>query len=251
MCEIAIFGSCVSRDIFEYDIIKAFKVREYISRCSLFSAVSMPALYDTGWETEKVPIWGWKCIRTDFTKTVFKRLAENKATLLIIDLIDERHKLLGLQNGSVVTNSVYLQDSQIMEKNMQYKEVMTDTMTRAEKEKSVKLFAENVKRIYEPEQVVINKAFCVDIYLDYQGIVHEFSDDIKRRNSIINGRIAYLYNELEQNLPGCKVLDMPTGIAADETNKWGLKPYHYEEKYYQIRIAQIQKICEKNGKLSM
>lgn len=251
MYEIDIFGSCVTRDVFEYDELKMLEVREYISRCSLFSSVSIPALYDPNWENEKVPIWGWKCIRTDFTKDVFKRLENSKAQLLIIDFIDERHKLLGLQNGSLVTDSVYLQDSQIMEQNVSYKDVMTDTMTKAEKEKCVKLFAENVKRIYEPEQVVINKAFCVDTYLDCKGKVHDFSEKIQQRNTVINARIAYLYDELMLNLPGCKVLDMPEKISADEANKWGLAPFHYERKYYQTRILQIQKICEDKKKFRM
>lgn len=115
--KVNIHGSCVTRDAFEI-CEHWFKVDEYISRNSIFSALSdrLEINMDrVDCVLDSLLPWEQKCIYTDIYKNTFDRLSKSNAEILIIDLIDERHLLVKAEKEIYMTNSVYFQQANMAE----------------------------------------------------------------------------------------------------------------------------------------
>ena len=98
---IAIFGSCVSRDLFEHPRCAAM-LGPYAARSSVISAVAPPVPIRD--EAVILPsAWQRRCVLADFHKTHFGQLAAGRPQWLVIDLIDERFDLLRAAAARYVT----------------------------------------------------------------------------------------------------------------------------------------------------
>ena len=84
-----IFGSCVTRDIMEYDYRKVFCINEYIARQSIISSLSVPVEFDEN-DIKLDSTFQTKQLESDLKKNALARLENSDAEYLIIDLIEEK-----------------------------------------------------------------------------------------------------------------------------------------------------------------
>src|SRR6266581_2802406 len=85
---VAIFGSCVTRDLFE-PAIRDVELVLYGSRSSLISACAPPVQIDED-DVRLDSRFQRRCVVEDFRKTFLTRFEEAAPDRLVIDLIDER-----------------------------------------------------------------------------------------------------------------------------------------------------------------
>ncbi|MEQ7803170.1 DUF6270 domain-containing protein [Priestia aryabhattai] len=233
-------GSCVTRDALEFTENSQYSLEMYFARSSLIS------LYSTKVKIKRADIqlasnFQKKMVYYDLIKHFPRYIKENEADYLLIDFIDERMEVLE-RNGSYVTRSNEFVHSNVNEQ-IQYEESeLTKEEINELWKKSALQLIEDLKSRFNPEQIILHKALWRYSYIDKDGEEQTFKEHywIKRNNDKIDG----YYKFFQENFPGIQVIYLNDQYHADESNKWGLSPFHYEEKYYQAFIEQLNKICQ-------
>ena len=104
-----IYGSCVSRDTFEYVDKERFSLLRYVARSSLISAFSPPAPLPIPTD-HGLSAFQLRQVCTDSSSRLLPTLRElaDRIDLLLWDLVDERLGVYTDAEGHVVTDSIEL-----------------------------------------------------------------------------------------------------------------------------------------------
>ena len=234
--KISIFGSCVSRDVLEYDADKRFSLVTYIARQSMVSSVSPPVKFSEE-ELKNASPFKRRAVAHDLKKDVFTCLQSDGSEYLLLDLIDERFRLAKFR-GSVVTVSNEFTESQIAS-GLRLKTYMKNVKNPFVLRK-VDEFCRRIREIYPQEKIILQKALFLDRYYTKDG--HEtrpFPGYILANNKVVNAQLERLYARVLKNIPGAYVIDLCGKYQCHEAHKWGLSPYHYEAAYYQELIKMM------------
>jgi len=236
---VAIFGSCVTRDLFEEPRLRPV-LGPYFARCSVISAVAPPVSV----ESDRVVIssdWQRRCVLADFQKTFFDSLERAGPDWLVIDLIDERFDLLST-NGSFVTRSSAFQAAGLDESGFEPVHRMSPHGS-ALFEEAAPEFAERVMAILPPERVVLHRALWCTHYRN-NGDVRAFPlhrlELCRRQNAMLTSG----YDALERALgPRTARIELhPERQLADAEHRWELEPYHYEPAYNDRAREQLRSL---------
>ena len=233
--KVNIFGSCVTRDLLEYDRKKLFSIGEYIARQSIISFLSTPInLNEHNIQLESD--FQKKQLISDLNKSGFQQLKSNAGDLLIIDLIEERFKIGKLRKtyftlSNEFTQSKVFRDDKIKtyEKKIYNGKVYFNFR---DIKKYINNFAKMILEIYLQEQIIIHEVYLANYYLGEDGIKKEFTRNYIRYNLRVNKILEYMYVCLKQAIPYANVLSISSEYVADEKHKWGLAPMHFQEEYY-------------------
>lgn len=92
--KIGIFGSCVSREIFNCDEEKLFEIGQYFNFNSIFSQMSFSEMKRVGEsEVGHDSQWYSKVIAADINKDALEQIEKDNPEYIVIDLMSERLKL--------------------------------------------------------------------------------------------------------------------------------------------------------------
>lgn len=173
----------------------------------------------------------------DFTKALKLYLKKNPDYILI-DLIDERYRLLEI-DGSLVTCSDEFLNSGLKNsyefRELSYEEKEFEVMRAIPK--FVKLF----KRYIDQKRLFLHKAYFVDTYRDEQGNTCHFDEDRNRLSEKLNKTLA-IYYELFEKVAGENLIVLQaadTVQLAHSNHTWGLYPVHYIDDYYRDIYGQF------------
>lgn len=239
--KICIFGSCCTRDVFEYDEYDQFLLSTYIARQSIISSIDKAVPISMS-EIALDSSFQQKQVYSDFNKTAFDQMKKFDDSWLIIDLVDERFDLLKIGDG-IVTNSDLLQsmrnydDKKMIVKKV--KETSYFIVNNIKIDSMIKQWCEKVLEIYPPARIIIHKVYCANKYINYLGQIKEFNSSMLQYIEATNELYKYMYNCMECELNGCYVIDSSAGIIADQGHKWGLEPFHFQEEYYKKILTEI------------
>lgn len=113
-CEVLIFGSCVSRGIFNFDSAGNFNLVDYYARQSFGSLVSQP--YSNDAVLQRISsAFRRRMVARDFAKSILQTDSGiARADVILLDLIDERFDLVILPTGHVLTHSAELTESGLL-----------------------------------------------------------------------------------------------------------------------------------------
>ena len=252
---ISIFGSCVSRDIFNFDLKKKFQVKTYVARQSIVSAVSEPILCNID-DINLKSKFQREAVYNDFVKETFNKFKNDESDYLMIDLIDERFKIAKYDyNGvnSFVTYSALLDESGYLKnpnivsrkrKVIPWKEYYID-----DKKLSyyMDIFCEKVLSIFKSENIIIHKGKMLNFYKDKNGNIVKFPSNYILNNRKVNDMLNYMYDYLEGRFSNCSVMDFCDEYCAEEGHVWGLAPMHYQKEYYERALIELTKIMNGGG----
>lgn len=230
-----IFGSCVTRDIMEYDYRKVFCINEYIARQSIISSLSVPVEFDEN-DIKLDSTFQTKQLESDLKKNALARLENSDAEYLIIDLIEERFKI-GKVANSYITFSNELWQSDIF-KNMNLK--IYEKKKRGQRiyfrykdiQIYVNKFFDCLLKKYSQNRIIIHEVYLSDYFIDKTGEKKIFPNNYVIYNHKINSILAYMYGCTKKRIPYANVLSISSKYIADEKHKWGLAPMHFQEEYY-------------------
>jgi hypothetical protein len=239
---IAIFGSCVTRDLFEHPRLRP-ALSVYGARSSVISVVAPPVAIDE----QHVVLssqWQRRCVLADFRKTFFASLAEAAPDWLVIDLIDERFDLLRCA-GSLVTRSSAFQASGFADTAgvaltpvRRMSADGTDLFEQAAGE-----FAARVLQLLPAERVILHRArWCCSYRAD--GGILAFPDDRLSLCHAQNAMLDHGYDALADAFGGrVQLVDHdPDRSLADVDHQWGLEAYHYDGATNAARTARLAQI---------
>lgn len=240
---IRIFGSCVTRDAFEYIEKREFEI-DYFARSSIISVMAPPnsniSLNDIGLDSK----FQATMLFRDLSKAWHERIATYKTDFLIIDLIDERLDILRYDN-SVCTISTEFNNAAISNKPTGIIQKRLD-LSLHEWKVAAKAFTKEILSVYEQGNIIIHEAYWCSVYIDTRlapGYIHAFpsaqNDLIRKHNKLLRKYYRYL----RKLLPRAHTIKV-NGCLADAAHKWGLSPFHYETKYYKIFASNLLDIID-------
>ncbi|MEJ9254744.1 DUF6270 domain-containing protein [Bacillus wiedmannii] len=231
---IAIIGSCDSRDIFrvqeEYFNLTQYNITDYIARSSIVSMMSTPINLDVR-EINLKSRFRMNSLYNDITKKAFVNLGEKckEIDYLVIDFMEERFDVLKI-GDAYITNSWEFRESNLMEE-WSYDLIKRDEVGLKEIwEDKCLLFIEELKKNFKPEQIILHEAYMVFQYKK-NGDLYEFKDkeNIEKMNSIL---IEY-YSFFKENFSGIHVWSFNQNENyCDSNHLWGCQPYHFYDEYY-------------------
>jgi hypothetical protein len=228
---VAIFGSCVSRDLFEDARLRP-SLGHYGARSSVISAVAAPVPI----APERVVIsseWQRRCVLADFGKTFFASLEEARPDWLVVDLIDERFDVL-CTSGSFVTRSSAFQAAGLddaTDLGLQPIRRMSPDGRKLFAD-AAPAFARRVLELLPRERIVLHRAlWCTRFMRD--GAVHDFSEERRQLSELQNAMLRDGYDVLEEAFGGvgATIEVDPRRHVADAHHRWELEPYHYNPGY--------------------
>ncbi|HHJ1299046.1 MULTISPECIES: DUF6270 domain-containing protein [Pseudomonas] len=235
-----IYGSCVSRDIFNLEESRDFKLTDYYARSSMASLSS--EAYENDHALSHIPsAFRRRMVACDFSKEILS--AKDKfstADVILIDLIDERFDLISLPSGQLLTNSNELAESALLKDDsvLGYTTIKQGTPERRELWlQGMRKFFEFLKEIDKLDQVIINKVFWSSKFENEADIPFPVAQPFIEK---ANQELSWMYEALRSVLREDQFLDFsPSLLTADEQHRWGPSPFHYCKNYYREALAQI------------
>lgn len=239
MVNINILGSCVTRDAIQKT--NKYNLSNYFARTSIISIMSQT--YPIKFEDILLNSnFQRKSVYQDASKETLQKLMNQPSEYLIIDLIDERFKLIQMRE-SILTLSNELRGSSILN-NLTYKELERDNKEVLELwYKSADAFFRKVLNVYNPSKVILHKTFWREKYLNQAKQQNDFSDVVMKEIQKQNRLLKYYYDYCESIVPSISVVDMTDdSFLSCENHTWGLAPYHFEKAYYDVFLKKLDNI---------
>lgn len=250
---ISIFGSCVTRDVFEIDkeLAAKFEIKTYIARQTIVSSLSKPLSCDES-DIKLDSAFQRRMVLSDLRKDAFKQFRKDKSRFIVIDLIDERLGMLELQ-GSVVTQSSELINSGYtnglktarIRMNFSKGEYMVGSKSLRD---YCRKFCNKLRFIYPQKNIIIHRALGVSSYYDETRSVVDFPEDQIKKCETMNKQLNFMYDALEEFLPKASVINTAGRFHGDCAHKWGLSIVHYEPDYYKFVLNELRRITDSVGR---
>ena len=254
---ISIFGSCVSRDLFEADSIahEVFDIKTYVARQSIISALSKPVSDVCEEDIHLDSAFQRRMVLGDLHKDAFEKLAGDGSEYLLVDMVDERLGVC-LLGESVITLSTELVGCGYVENpaslRIRPSAANGEIFVNGKNLKDYcKEFAQKILAIYPEDKIIIHRALGVFDYFDENGQQVSFPDDQKAKCQNMNRTLGIMYDALSGAMPGAKVIDTKGHFIADQNHKWGLSIIHYEEDYYRYVLNEICRITGAQATISL
>lgn len=242
-----IYGSCVSRDIFNLEESRSFKISDYFARSSMASLCSAP--YKNTEALNRIQsAFRRRMVANDFSKDLLATIDKlESADLILIDLIDERFDLVALPTGEMITHSNELAESGLLAEGgvEGYRVIPQGSVERRELWlQGMHRFLGLLKDLNKLDAVLVNKVYWASSFeLDTQSVFPVARGEIDKANEDLD----WMYGAMERVLDRSQFLNFDNALlTADEFHRWGVSPFHYCEMYYREALAQIVKKSEKN-----
>ena len=245
---IGIHGSCVSVDLFNYTDDKEHKL---IDKLALRDAT----VFSSNNERTRQAIDGlkhdsnlhmlWINTLWDGKKSSFMK--ENAGEYLLIDLVDERFKLFSVDNVTFCYQGFLESNIEELIGHDQIHMFDHSQLSNEELEQRIREFCEQITKIYDPCNVIINRFYLLDSWTDGKNI-YKFEGNAKK---IVEKSDTYFHNWydlLVKYLPGCKTVYFAKQYNAYEKNPRGLSPTHPTMDYYPDTYEQIVNIVAEDYK---
>lgn len=231
-----IYGSCVSRDIFNTQERDLFEIPEYIARSSLASSfLTTPC--DDIYSDKMSHAFQARMIKNDLQKTTSKKIKEAEFDIFLVDFIDERFNLVVFSDSSVATYSNELKSSgYVFGDDDKFITSQSDAFYQMWE----RGWSELVKMLQESNQlykIVINKVFWGNTMMD-GSIIEGFSlKQIEEANIFLEKLYTRCAKDLNQN----QFLTFDdSSLLLDADNRWGISPFHYAPRYYVDAFIKLQ-----------
>lgn len=250
--DIAIYGGCVSRDIFRL-FPEDDQVRLYIARTSLISQMSEPTKLNVD-DINLSSAFQKRIIESDFNKNMKENIKKTNTDYFIIDFLVERINLYF--NGSkYLTRSSELVKSGIT-KNPRYKlgKVVfrkSDNLELLnEWYKACDLFISLLKQKFNSKQVILHKVYLTENFIENSEL-KKFDEEKLKDIQEVNKLLDIYYSYFEQNYNNISTIKVPDEYCiADANHNWGLNPMHFIDDYYLEARKQLNNIYNTQFKIS-
>ncbi|EWT07566.1 hypothetical protein N864_06385 [Intrasporangium chromatireducens Q5-1] len=238
---IAIWGSCVTRDIFEEVPSPEIRLR-YHARSSWVSQAS-----PSGDEPVAVPTgtgFAERTVREDLTKAIVPQLVGQPPETVIFDLIDERFDLAMIRQRAYSLNDYYgrLGLEQAMRDRAGAVSEFRDDAREDLFAGAVATLAPTLLTVLPRTKFVLHVAWYTARSADAS---YRFYSSAPNHVAWCNERLAHHYAVLIDHFGDRLHLlepDRATCLVSDPGHRWGLAHFHYVPEYYRQAAAQLSMI---------
>jgi hypothetical protein len=233
-----IFGSCVSRDILEYqcDDVQIVLV-DYYARSSIASLGARPieipsAVQNIGSKFQR------RMVERDIKKDFLKDLTRLQFDLLLLDLIDERFNLYLEPEEKICTLSSELlsagfpKDSDRGSKIYSGSEEFWNLW-----EAGWSILVNKLGRLGILDRLRVNQVFWGTRTENGGNFEPDYSD---RQIALANQVLERMYRHISADIPAQQFLRFDYRLMTGSiSHKWGIGPFHYVDAYYHAAIQQL------------
>lgn len=231
MKKICIFGSCVSRDIIEYDMKNNFELIDYYARSS-FASLASSAMIEQSVLDNIQSSFQKRMVLRDMDKSFIRKLKKNDFDFLLIDFIDDRFHFYKISKNSVVTvsNEYKKAKGKLYSSNMIY----------SKSQEHIDLWNKGIEKIYDDlyfiqDKIVLNKVYWSDVF--YNGdkfLINQ--EELISNNNFLKER----YDAFFKFFPKIKYIEYPKDmLVLDHEHKWGGAPMHYHSDVYKYAYVKL------------
>lgn len=225
-----IFGSCVTRDVFEFMDMADCELVRYFARSSLGSAYAAS-------KVEGIDVSGIASafqravVCADLNKEFEDFMRSGEFDCLIYDPIDERFDLLLLEDDRVCTLSNELRQVYKAADIVNARRLKSGSEEfYAHWESGWIAFIAQLDRLEKRAALCINKVFWAETTAAGDDFRPSYdAAGIKRANEFLER----IYSRMSRDIPQEQFFEFPQElmVGANE-HKWGASPFHYVEAYY-------------------
>lgn len=247
MYSVGVFGSCVTRDLFNsnfwYDYKKYFKIVTDSQRCTIISFMTNPVQIDFDDLKTDDPLVN-RLLKEDFLKNKRLDLVQKHPNYYIFDInFDVIFGVIILADGNIITNNVWdLPKTSFFQNEENYK---TLTIFNDSKE-YFSLFKDNVDSFFDflenncPNMKIILNSFRNSYkYLDENNklsIDDTFKTLSLRRNIYFKKFEEYIVDNYDVEIL------YNQEYLIDKKHLWGFAPHHFEQRFYDDKSFQLKKL---------
>lgn len=215
-----------------------FLKRDYGSS-SIISLMSNYASKEMPVKTSKFKnIYRKRCVQQDIEKDFCQKEDFQEIDYLVIDLLEEILNLIKINNDCYITESEFLQESELQESQKYERILFFSEERRRLFKKYVVLFAEKIK-VQNIPVIVIKNFLCKNHSIYYDKFVqYENAEKIDKANI----ELEWYYQQLLISLPDVVVVDSSAFRELEFTHDnflFGCKPIYYNTGYYQRMAIQL------------
>jgi len=208
-----IYGSCVTRDAFALE--HEFELVNYIARSPFGSAFAEPPKdLDVELQSIQSPFQR-RMVRADVSKQLDGLLRDSDFDYLLVDLIDERIRLMPYQD-TVIAYSTELQKTGTS--------ATSDQLLRVGSDDYYARWTAGLQRLLAAcpaSKIIVNRVFWATV--TDEGVDLPNQVEIAHHNTVLNR----LYDDLAAH-PEIRFIDYPERLlVADSKHRWGPAPYHF------------------------
>lgn len=238
---VAIIGSCVSRDTFEFLDQDRFELVKYVARQSLISSYSRPATITDADLTSLKSNFQRRTVRADHASSLADDLVPlaGRVDLVLWDLTDERFGVWDLGAGRFVTRSVELISSGLDESIAQRAHLVPFGSRRHLSlwADAVPRFASTLRQVGLPRPpVLLAPPWATTDERGHEVRAAFVPEPITAR------RIVRRYLKRAGKVPTISV--SPSKSVASSEHRWGAAPYHYTDDVYLEMADRITRLIE-------
>ena len=240
MPRLAIFGSCVTRDVLEAGPL-GFELAGYFARSSWISQVAHPVACPPE-VAESLSSFARRVVCQDFEKTVLGELLLAMPDWVVFDLIDERFAVVEML-GSWVTVSSYLQQTSLGHSMVGSMDMIRPLDPRRESlfDDAVRVMTRQLHDGLPDARWVVHRAFyATEVAPNDSG--RGFSENAVGNAHRMNQILARWYDALEEELGARVVEASPDLVVANPGHRWGLDHFHYVDRYYLSILDQLNEL---------
>jgi hypothetical protein len=242
--KVLIIGSCVSRDIFNYDKEQSFELAAYYARSSFASAFSATPALDR-YSANLSSRFQATIVKADLQKSAQVLLPSTQFDVLLIDLIDERFNLFADAQGTVFTVS-----NELCQAGFDPEKV-PGTLIKSASEEHFALWAAGWQAFVDLlnahgalSKVIVNRTTWSTQTKSGKDFGGGFS---LGRIDAANAYLQRLYERMSLDLDATQFIEPPVDLVfGDEDHQWGLSPFHYVDEYYTFFLERL-KVCTFSG----
>lgn len=228
--KLIIFGSCVSRDVLNFDINKRIELVDYYARCSLVSLFSQPSPDPKLLEKIKSEFQK-KMVGLDMSKAFLKDICKKEVDLMLVDFIDERFSLHQISQKQIRTCST------------EYKRAIGQDVPMkligAFSEKKMDMWRDafdQFVQVCSNIKIKVNKVWWTKLVNDGSRIKNIPEEKV----DLANLRLEEMYRYAEAILGSDCFIDYEKSLFVSDVNHiWGVSPFHYNERLYRKTLASI------------
>jgi Family of unknown function (DUF6270)/Heparinase II/III-like protein len=236
--KLLIFGSCVSRDIFNYPYDKAQMVLvDFYCRSSIASLVAQPIEIPPAVQNIASPFQK-RMAERDMTKDFLKNLPGLQFDYLLLDLIDERLSLYVEPDGRACTISPALIGAGFPGESNGGSTIHSGTEEFWRLwEAGWLILADKLRGLGLLDRLLVNQVFWGS-RMENGGIFdqHYPSEYIDSANKFLDR----MYQRITADIPSEQFLRFDHGLMTGSlTHRWGISPFHYIDAYYQTALQQL------------
>lgn len=230
--QIFIVGSCVSRNIFEFDTAGCL-IKGYVARTS-FATIEMDPVTDPqvrAAANNLTSAFQRKMLLNDLDKSTLKQVSATPARFVLVDFVEERFKLVRAGDslfsltGELEKGGFAVGDREVVEPGWDEYYAMW-----------LAGFERFLSTLGKEHEVLLNKAFWANDVVDHPD-AHR-SCWVERNNAQLTRLYALVDACWKLN-----AIEYPESlVVADPAHKWGVAPYHYSEALYRYVCARLREI---------